>query len=155
MHSIIPFENHHQPEIDDLMNEIQKEFDLPFRSPYAAPVSEYVAAGNLFWVALYEGQVIGTISLSYFDDHTGILRNMFVSKEHRGGDPGAAKLLLNKALDEAQNLGYRFVYLGTMTQFRAAQKFYSKNNFVQIPRTDLPDKMTFNPVDDMFYVLKF
>ncbi|MDF3026050.1 MAG: GCN5-related N-acetyltransferase [Fluviicola sp.] len=155
MYTIVPFERYYQSEIDELMNEIQKEFELPFRSPDPVPIFEYVLSGNLFWVALLEEQVIGTIGLSCFDDKTGVIRNMFVAKEHRGGQPGVAKQLLDTALEAAKRLGYNAVYLGTMMQFKAAQKFYSKNNFVLIPRTDLPEGMTFNPVDDLFYVLKF
>lgn len=154
MHTILPFEDHHQAEIDELLNEIQKEFDLPFRNPNSVSVSEYVASGNCFWVALHENQVIGTIGLSRFDSNTGVLRNMFVAKEHRGGEANVATHLLNKALDEAKSLDYKAVYLGTMDQFKAAQKFYSKNMFVQIPVTELPENMSFNPVDTLFYILK-
>lgn len=155
MYTIVPFEIHHQSEIDELMNEIQKEFEIPFRSPDPVPIFEYVLSGNKFWVALQENRVIGTIGLSCFDSNTGIIRNMFVAKEHRGSESGIAKVLLNRALDEATKLGHSSVYLGTMEQFKAAQKFYSKNNFVRIPSTELPPEMTFNPVDDLFYVLKF
>ncbi len=155
MYTIVPFEIHHQSGIDELMNEIQKEFEIPFRSPDPVPIFEYVLSGNMFWVALQEDRVIGTIGLSCFDSHTGIIRNMFVAKEHRSELSGVAKDLLHTALNRAKNLHYKRIYLGTMEQFKAAQKFYSKNNFVLIPSTELPLEMTFNPVDDLFYVLKF
>ena len=38
-----------------------------------------------------------------------------------------------------------------MTQFKAAQKFYEKNNFTKIPQTVLPIDFTINPVDTIFY----
>ena len=155
MYTIVPFEIRHQSEIDELMNEIQQEFEIPFRSPERVPVFEYVLSGHQFWVALLEGQLIGTIGLTCFDSNTGIIRNMFVTKEFRGKQPGVAKGLLDVALDKAKSLNYKQVYLGPMEQFKAARKFYSKNNFVLIPSTELPLKMTFNPVDDLFYVLKF
>nr|WP_294859732.1 GNAT family N-acetyltransferase [uncultured Fluviicola sp.] len=154
MYSILPFIEEHQPAIEELMNEIQEEFDLPFRNPNSVSVSEYVEAGNHFWVALHDDRVIGTIGLSGFDSTTGVLRNMFVAKEHRGGQTAIAKSLLDTVLDKAKTLGYTAIYLGTMDQFRAAQKFYAKNRFVLIPRSDLPDKMSFNPVDTLFYVLR-
>lgn len=154
MYTILPFEKHHEPEINELMDGIQKEFELPFRNPNSVSISKFIESGNLFWVALWEDRVIGTIGLSRFDNRTGVIRNMFVVKEHRGGQ-GIAKNLLNRLLDEAKTLAYDAVYLGTMTQFQAAQKFYSKNGFVRIPQTALPETMTFNPVDDVFYVLKF
>ncbi|WP_341904121.1 GNAT family N-acetyltransferase [Fluviicola taffensis] len=154
MYSIVPFEEHHQPEIEEMMGEIQREFDLPFRNPNSVSVSEYVESGNFFWVAIHEDQIVGTIGLSCFDSETGVLRNMFVAKEHRGGQTTVAKSLLDMALDQAKDLGYTNVYLGTMDQFKAAQRFYSKNKFVQIPKTDLPETMSFNPVDTLFYVLR-
>jgi GNAT superfamily N-acetyltransferase len=154
MHTIVPFEIGHQSKIDDLMNEIQKEFEIPFRSPERVPVFEYLLSGHQFWVALRDDQLIGTIGLTCFDSNTGIIRNMFVAKEFRGKQPGVSKDLLDTALNKAKSLNYKQVYLGTMEQFKAARKFYSKNNFVLIPRCDLPEKMTFNTVDDLFYVLK-
>jgi len=154
MYSIIPFIEEHQSAIEDLMNEIQEEFELPFRNPHSVSVSEYVESGNFFWVALHEDQVVGTIGLSCFDDETGVLRNMFVAKEHRGGQATIAKSLLNTLLDKAKTLGYAAIYLGTMDQFKAAQQFYSKNKFVRISKTDLPETMSFNPVDTLFYVLR-
>lgn len=154
MYSIVPFIEEHQPAIEDLMTEIQEEFELPFRNPDSVSVSEYVESGNSFWVAFYEDRVVGTIGLSCFDSSTGVLRNMFVAKEHRGNQADVAKSLLDTALDKARTLGYTNIYLGTMDQFKAAQKFYSKNKFVLIPKTDLPETMSFNPVDSLFYVLR-
>lgn len=154
MHTILPFEKEHESSIEALMNEIQQEFDLPFRNPHSVSVSNYVESGNLFWVALHENRVVGTIALSHFDTETGVLRNLFVAKEHRGTNATVAKSLLNTALDKAKNLGYSAVYLGTMDQFKAAQRFYTKNEFVLIPKAELPNKMSFNPVDTLFYVLR-
>jgi N-acetylglutamate synthase-like GNAT family acetyltransferase len=154
MNTIVPFEKKHQLGIENLMNEIQEEFQLPFRNPNSVSVAKYVESGHFFWVALSENEVIGTIGLSCFDNKTGIVRNLFVLKKHRNREPSVAKNLLNVLLDKAKNLGYHSVYLGTMDQFKAAQKFYAKNNFVLISKKDLPDKMTFNPVDTLFYVLK-
>jgi N-acetylglutamate synthase-like GNAT family acetyltransferase len=154
MYSIIPFEKHHQSEVEEMMNAIQAEFDLPFRNPHSVSISEYIESGNLFWVALYENRVIGTVALSRFDNNTGVLRNLFVAKEHRGEQAATAKSLLSTLLDQAKNLGYTAIYLGTMDQFKAAQRFYVKHEFVPILKTELPRKMSFNPVDTLFYVLR-
>jgi N-acetylglutamate synthase-like GNAT family acetyltransferase len=153
-YSIIPFDKHHQPDINDLMTEIQKEFDTTFTTPHSKSISDLVGQGNTFWVALNQNKVIGTIGLSHFDSKTGILRLMFVAKEYRGTQLSVAKKLLDIAVAEAKRLSYTDIYLGTMTQFNAAQSFYSKNNFVSIPKTSLPDKMTLSANDTVFYVLK-
>lgn len=154
MYSIIPFIEEHQSSIENLMNEIQEEFELPFRNPNSVSVSQYVESGNSFWVALYENRVVGTIGLSGFDSNTGVIRNLFVAKQHRGKEAGVAKELLNCLLDKANALDYKHIYLGTMDQFKAAQRFYSKHKFVQISKAELPETMSFNPVDTLFYVLR-
>jgi GNAT superfamily N-acetyltransferase len=105
-------------------------------------------------VALNDNKIIGTIGLSRFDNNTGIIRRMFVAKKYRGNQLNTAKNLLDIAMAEAKSRRYSDIYLGTMEQFKAAQRFYTKNNFVQISREGLPDKMTLSTNDTLFYKLK-
>jgi N-acetylglutamate synthase-like GNAT family acetyltransferase len=153
-YSIIPFDKNHQAEINELMSEIQKEFDTFFSSPLSASISDLVNSGDTFWVALNDNKIIGTIGLSRFDSNIGIIRRMFVAKKYRGNQLNIAKNLLDIAMAEAKSRRYTAVYLGTMEQFKAAQRFYIKNNFVQISREGLPDKMTLSTNDTLFYKLK-
>jgi hypothetical protein len=39
-YSIIPFDKNHQAEVNELMSEIQKEFDTFFSSPLSASISD-------------------------------------------------------------------------------------------------------------------
>lgn len=151
MHTIIPFESKYQEAICIMMDTIQDEFEIPFRNPNGKQISDIVSPDDLFWVALDEDRVVGTIGLSRINDHQAFLRHFFVAKEARGKEKGVSKALLDSALLAAKDRDYRSVYLGTMDQFKAAQKFYLKNRFKEISREELPVEMPVSPVDTVFY----
>jgi hypothetical protein len=46
------------------------------------------------------------------------------------------------------------MYLGTMTQFKAARVFYINHGFTEITRDQLPADFVCNPVDDVFFYLQ-
>ena len=123
MYQIIPFQASHQEDITRMMTGIQEEFDTVFRYPASKTISDIVSENDLFWVALHEGRVVGTIGLSKIDDNSAFLRHLFVSKGHRGAN-GVSGKLLEKALEMAKARKYTFLYLGTMEQLRelAAQR---------------------------------
>lgn len=150
MHKIIPFETRYQEAICIMMDRIQDEFEIPFRSRNGKQISDIVDSENLFWVAVNGEHVLGTIGLSRIDNKHAFLRHLFVVKEARGKQ-GVARALLDTALNKAAHLGYESLYLGTMEQFKAAQRFYDKNGFVRIPREALPEQMPVSPVDTIFY----
>lgn len=149
-HQIIPFETRYQEAVCSMMDRIQEEFETPFRSRNGKQISDIVDSENLFWVAVNGEHVLGTIGLSRIDNRHAFLRHLFVVKEARG-EQGVAQSLLDIALNKAEYLGYESLYLGTMDQFKAAQRFYDKNGFVRISRETLPQKMPVSPVDTIFY----
>lgn len=149
-YQIISFENRYQDAICSMMGRIQEEFEIPFRNPNGKQTSDIVDAENLFWVAVNGEHVLGTIGLSRIDSNHAFLRHLFVAKEARG-EQGVAQALLDTALNRAEGLGYESLYLGTMEQFKAAQRFYDKNHFVRISREALPGQMPVSPVDTIFY----
>ncbi len=51
--------------------------------------------------------------------------------------------------------GMSCIYLGTMSQFKAAHKFYEKNGFKKIIISNLPLSFITNPIDDVFYKKPF
>lgn len=153
MHKIIPFDIRYQEAVNEMMDRIQEEFEIPFRNPEGKTIADAVDAENLFWLAVDEDRVLGTIGLSRIDDKDAFLRYLFVAKEGRG-KAGVSQLLLDTALEKAGELQYEHVYLGTMDQFKAAQKFYAKNHFVCIPKEALPDRMPVSPMDTLFYLKK-
>ena len=107
-----------------MMQEIAKEFREPImvkQTNSTAPIPDN------YWVALYNGQVVGTIDLVNFKNEFGVLKRMMLKTEFRGAALGVSKLLLLTAIEDAQKNGLDAIYLGTMTQFKAAQSFYQNH----------------------------
>ena len=144
---IRPYHAVHQNEIDVMINEISKEFLLPISS---GRKSSGVLLDK-YWVAFYGSEIVGTVGILKTDSNFSVLKNMFVKKKYRGKDFGTAQLLLNSVFDWSIEEGISRIYLGTMDQFKAAHKFYEKNEFQKIGKSKLPLNFIKNPIDDVFY----
>lgn len=147
MVEIQSYEKSYQKNIDLMMHEIGSEFLLPISNGRKS--NKVVLDG--YWVALYENELIGTIGVLSIDKNATVLKNMFVKKEFRGRKYKTAELLLNKLTHWLNEQGKSVIYLGTMNQFKAAQRFYEKNKFIQIDKKELPENFICNPIDDVFY----
>uniref|UniRef100_UPI004048C9E0 GNAT family N-acetyltransferase n=1 Tax=Roseivirga sp. TaxID=1964215 RepID=UPI004048C9E0 len=148
MIEIVPYKAVYQVDIDAMMQEIAQEFSEPImvkQTNSTAPIP------NDYWVALYNGQVVGTIALINVKNEFGVLKKMMLKKEFRGSARGVSKLLLITALENAKKNGLESIYLGTMTQFKAAQSFYQKHGFRQIVEDELPPGFPKYPIDKLFY----
>ncbi|MBS2970396.1 GNAT family N-acetyltransferase [Metabacillus sp. KIGAM252] len=114
-------------------------------------IKEFYQAGNgNFWVAVYEREVVGTISLLDIGSQQLALRKMFVKKEFRGPIFQTASLLLNTALKWAKDKSISAIFLGTAPQFKAAHRFYEKNGFISIKLEQLPASFPVLQVDKKF-----
>ncbi|MDX2049473.1 MAG: GNAT family N-acetyltransferase [Chitinophagaceae bacterium] len=109
--------------------------------------------GN-FWVARENGNLVGTIALIDFGNKKAALRKMFVHKDYRGKDKAVAQALLKILLSWCRKHGISEIYLGTVEQLHAAKRFYEKNGFVRIAKTELPDDFPLMKVDTEFFKLK-
>jgi len=107
-------------------------------------------AGN-FWVALDDGEVVGTIALLDIGNAQAALRKMFVAREFRGREQGTANRLLDSLLAWSEAHGLREIFLGTTDKFVAAHRFYEKNRFREIDRAALPAAFPVMAVDTKFY----
>lgn len=149
MIEIVPYESKHQAGIDGMMDEIAEEFT---ESIFGVQKRNSVVLPDRFWVALFDGQVIGTIGLIIIIKHEyAILKKKMLKKEFRGAIHNVAKRLLQTALEESKKGQLKCIYLGTMSQFKAAQSFYQKHGFQQIPEKELPANFLRNPIDTLFY----
>lgn len=149
MIEIVPYESHYQAGIDQMMQEIAEEFIEPIMG---GQKSKVVTFPDKYWVATYDGRVIGTIALIIKHEY-GILKKMMLKKEFRGTVHSVAKRLLQTAIDESEKDQLEWIYLGTMAQFKAAQSFYCKHGFEQISEKELPSDFLRNPIDTLFYEL--
>jgi N-acetylglutamate synthase-like GNAT family acetyltransferase len=113
----------------------------------------YLAGGGGFWGAFKEGQLIGTIALINSGHQTGAIRKMFVRKEYRGKDLSIAQTLFDTLLNYCFQQGVRHLYLGTVPQLKAAQRFYERNGFSRVEVEELPEYFPRMSADKLFYYL--
>lgn len=150
MITIHVFQEIFQQEIDVMMAEIDQEFD---QSIFSSSTSKPVPSIDKFWVAFHYKEVIGTAGVLGLENKKAVLKSMFVKKKFRGSTLGISSLLLQNFFDWCKNENIDAIYLGTMSQFKAAHHFYEKNGFQQIAKSELPKDFIMNPLDDVFYKL--
>lgn len=147
---ILPFQTEHQNDINDMMESIALEFKEPiFTEKSKKIIDVYLMPNNKFWVATNSNKVVGTIGVVKLANENIVLKSMFVDKTYRG--QGISNLLLDTLINWAIQNKYKQIYLGTMTQFRAGQRFYEKNGFVKCNKSELPIDFTINTLDTFFY----
>lgn len=115
-------------------------------------LSFYHVGNGGFWIATAGTRIVGTIGLKDIGNAQGALRKMFVAAPYRGKEHGVAGRLLQTLLEHAYGEGLTHVFLGTTDKFLAAHRFYKKNGFVEIAKTDLPPAFPVMAVDTKFYV---
>lgn len=150
---ILPFEIEHQSDINDMMGSIALEFKEPIFTDKSKKILDlFLIPNNKFWVATDRNKVIGTIGIVKLNNKNIVLKSMFVDKLYRG--QGISNLLLDTLLHWVIQNEYKQIYLGTMTQFTAGQRFYEKNGFVKCNKSELPTDFTINTLDTIFYTKK-
>ena len=88
----------------------------------------YFARNGLFDVLENEeGKIIATVGLFNMGDDTCELRKMYLLKTERG--KGYGRLLLNHAIKNARQLGYKKVILETASVLKEAIRMYERYGF--------------------------
>ena len=88
-----------------------------------APLQAYDAV----WVAVHEGEVVGSVALRRSGDDAYYLKRMYVRPDRRG--TGLGRTLLDTALVHARGNGARAVHLDTHSDMHAAQRLYERAGF--------------------------
>lgn len=154
--SIEEYSEAYEEQVSELIIHIQQdEYNIQITKedqPDLLKITSFyqVGKGN-FWIAIFEGKVIGTISLLDIGNNQVALRKMFVDKSFRGTEFKVAKMLLSKAIEWANDHSLQAIYLGTTPQFKAAHRFYQKNGFIELERENLPSDFPIMNVDKKFY----
>ena len=156
MIEIIPYSKIHLPGVIDVILPIQQEeFGIQIElkdQPDLLDIPNYYQKGcGNFWVALRNADVVGTISLLDIGREQGALRKMFVKKEFRGSQNNIAEKLLKVLLTWCRSKNVKEIFLGTTPKFIAAHRFYEKNGFLEIQRSELPKSFPVMVVDTKFY----
>jgi N-acetylglutamate synthase-like GNAT family acetyltransferase len=155
---VVPFSRVLQDAVIDLILTIQQvEFGFKIRAedqPDLRGVEDFYQTGSGgFWVALADGNPVGTIALRDIGEGQGALRKMFVKAAYRGRVHAVAESLLRTLLKSAKAGGMDEIFLGTTEKFLAAHRFYEKHGFVQILPTELPAAFPRMSLDTRFYKL--
>lgn len=150
MIKIVTYNNIHQDGINQMMLEIAQEFDEIILSK---PTDSTPLVPNAYWVVLNNDTVIGTIGVIPINEEFAILKRMMLKKEFRGSSFGISKSLLSTVINWCIANNISKIYLGTMHQFKAAQRFYEKNEFKKIKESELPITFIKNPLDSLFFQL--
>ncbi|CAN7193765.1 GNAT family N-acetyltransferase [Rhizobium sp. LjRoot258] len=146
-------------DLDDVFSLIlpiqREEFGIAITAddqPDLAVIPDFYQSGKgQFWVAVGNGQVVGTIGLKDIGNNQTALRKMFVAADVRGREHNVAARLLAELVGHAENQGIKDIFLGTTDKFLAAHRFYEKNGFVAVPKGDLPRSFPLMAVDTKFY----
>lgn len=154
--TIVPFEEKYTQEVVDLILPIQRcEFNIDISiedQPDLLRIKEeYIDTGGNFWVALSKGKVVGSIALVKLQNHCGAIKKMFAAKGFRG-EKQVGKKLLDTLVDYCKDQGYQRLYLGTVEVLKAAQKFYKKNDFQLIDKSEMPKDYHLMDVDTVFFM---
>ena len=101
MVEIVSYSEALRDRIIDLILTIQRdEFGFDIRAedqPDLLNIANFYQTGSGgFWVALSDGDVVGTIALRDIGNNQGALRKMFVKDTHRGGKTSVAFRLLER-----------------------------------------------------------
>lgn len=156
---IKPIDNSYSIQAINLIVDIQqKEFNTSITINDQPDLFEiesyYVQKGGNFWGAFIANELVGTIALANFGTNNGAVRKMFVKESFRGKELGIAQELLNKLISFASTHNIANLYLGTIDVFKAAQRFYERNNFTLITKEELPLSFPLMHADNLFYYLK-
>jgi len=144
--------------VRDTILQIQREeFGIAITAedqPDLGDIPQYYQKGRgEFWVVKADGRIVGTIGLKDIGRSQAALRKMFVAAPYRGAALGVSGLLLRTLLRFAREHGIERIFLGTTDKFLAAHRFYEKNGFSEIRKSDLPGEFPVMVVDTKFYAI--
>ena len=113
--------------------------------------SSYQNKGGQLQVAVNSssGHVIGCLGLVALRDGNVALKKMFVAKPYR--KLGLGKKLLEEFITYCYENSKKAIFLGTTSDFEAAQYFYQKSGFKEITSADLPEDFPRLTVDNCYY----
>jgi ribosomal protein S18 acetylase RimI-like enzyme len=107
---------------------------------------EYNAPTGALLLAFENDKAIACAGVRKIDNATAELKRMFVDPNYRGLQLG--QQILQQALNEAKQLGYKFIRLDTVPHMQAAIKLYKDAGFYEI------EPYRFNPIPGAIYMEK-
>ncbi len=151
------FKSEQQAELSEFVLGIQNgEFGLRFKENEQLDLidtAEFYKGGG-FWIAQLEREIVGCIGLQKLNGNIGVLRKMFVKKELRGTDLKIAQNLFDKLKSESEKIGFKSILLDTPSVAKASHRFYEKNGFFELDRSQIPSEYKFPDRNSKIFELK-
>jgi GNAT superfamily N-acetyltransferase len=153
---IIEFDNCHQKGVEELVLPIQQvEFAVRItreEQPDLMNIENTFQSGRgNFWVALYEGVVIGSVGVVDIGNDQVALKKMFVNRGFRGKEFGVSNALMQQVKQWCKENQIKQILLGTIEPMKAAHRFYEKHGFAEVGMPELPRTFPLVHVDTKFY----
>ena len=129
-------QQHDNDAIEQIIKAILNEFELPMLGTVyedkeiTSMYESYQLDSEIYYVIESERIVLGGGGIKHlrgFDDDVCELQKMYFLPEIRG--KGYGKLLFNKCLDTAKEMGYKRCYLESASQLKVAIDIYEKRGF--------------------------
>ena len=111
----------------------------------------YINNGGNFWMAIDNGQVVGTIALMRIDDEWSVLKKFFVHADYRSQRVGLR--LYEKLLEFARGKGYRHIILDTPSVATKSHSFYERAGFRRIGKQELQVQYSYPDRQSILYQL--
>lgn len=87
--------------------------------------------GRLY-LAWQDAKPAGCIGLRKMDDERCEMKRLYVRPAYQGRRIG--RLLVDRILEDARNIGYRYLYLDTLSFLESAVRLYQAYGFYEIPK---------------------
>lgn len=139
MIELITYENKYQPEFKRLNLEWLDKYNLTESHDLEVlndPEGTVIARGGCIFLAKEGDEIIGTAGLWKESEEEYELVKMTVAPAYRG--KGISKLLLERCLSAAKELGAEKIILYSNSQLKTALGLYEKFGFRHVPVTGAP-----------------
>lgn len=129
------------PKIDALSNNVFEEYGLPCDSAVEELDAVYfLNQGSVtqglarFWVAVSNGNVVGSAAIVPLSDKICIFKTFYVREDYRGRRIGYH--IYKTAEEFATDVGYEMIKLFVSQRFSYAIKFYLMNGYESVGKVD-------------------
>jgi len=139
MITLIEFEDKHAADFKKLNLEWLDKYHLTESHDLEVlddPMGTIINRGGYIYLAVFDGEVIGTAALIKEPGDEFELAKMAVAPSFQG--KGISKLLIEKCINQAKETGARKLFLYSNSQLQKALQLYTKYGFKQVPVVDSP-----------------
>jgi molybdopterin-guanine dinucleotide biosynthesis protein A len=127
---IVPFEPAHADGFRALVSETLREFGFEPDPEIDADLADPARAYRSLWVALVDGEVVGSVALRDLGARKRQLKRMYLRPDQRGR--GLGSRLLETALEHARSDGVVLIELDTGERMEAARSLYEAYGFRRV-----------------------